>query len=355
VAEDLHSYQSALTYQTIYSPALERNLLGDAAHRHVTVFLPPSYFNEPERRYPALYLLHGYNGTSTSWTSGSYQGFNIQIAMEVLVREGRVREMIVVMPDARNGYGGSYYTNSPVTGNWEDFIARDLVAYVDSRYRTLPQAASRAVAGQSMGGYGAVYVGIKRTDVFSVVYGTSPCALDFVADLAEPDVWMTTLQIANRDDMGTLPQSGIRWKGNYPSALIGLAAAVSPNPAKPPLFVDLPFELAGGRPRRLEPVVRRWLEFCPAAMVERYRSALLRLRGLRFTVGAHDHLPHIPEGARSLARALTQHGVPHTFDDLDTDHASSVREWMETLVLPYSSEKLAFEMVAEDAVTMQQA
>src|SRR5205823_5016503 len=118
-----------------------------------------------------------------------YQGLNIQIAMEVLVRESRLREMIVVMPDARNAYGGSYYTNSSVTGNWEDFIARDLVAYVDSHYRTLPQAGSRALAGQSMGGYGAVYVGVKRADVFSVVYGTSPCSLDFVADLAEADVW----------------------------------------------------------------------------------------------------------------------------------------------------------------------
>jgi pimeloyl-ACP methyl ester carboxylesterase len=311
----------------------------------VTVFLPPSYFNEPGRRFPALYLLHGYNGTSTSWASGSYQGFNIQISMEVLLREGRIREMIVVMPDARNGYGGSYYTNSPVTGNWEDFVSRDLVGYVDSHYRTLPQAASRALGGQSMGGYGAVYLGVKGSDVFGVVYGTSPCCLDFVADLADGDAWMTTLQIRSRDDLGTLPQSGIRWKGNYPSALIGLAAAVSPNQTKPPLFVDLPFELVGGRALRVESVVRRWLESCPAAMVERYRSKLLQLHGLRVTVGARDHLPHIPEGARSLSRALTRHGVPHTFDDLDTDHASSVREWMETLVLPYCSEKLAFDMV----------
>src|SRR4029453_18852992 len=118
---------------------------------------------------------HGYNGTRRGWMNGSYQGFNIQIAMEVLIRGGRIQEMIVVMPDARNGYGGSYYTNSPVTGNWADFISRDLVRYIDTHYRTLPQAASRALGGQSMGGYGAVYLGFKSSEIFSVVYATRPC------------------------------------------------------------------------------------------------------------------------------------------------------------------------------------
>ena len=339
-------YESTLTYQNVHGLSLEGNALGDAATRHVIVFLPPSYFNAPERRFPVVYLLHGYNGTSSSWTHGSYQGFSIQPAMEALIAAGTVREMIVVLPCARNTYGGSYYVNSPVTGNWENFIADDLVAYIDANYRTLPQAASRGLGGQSMGGYGALYVGVKRPDVFGVVYGTSAACLDFVADLADPEEWRTTIQITSREELGLLPQSGKRWKGNYPPALIGWLAGVAPSPAKPPLFVDIPFELAGDKVQRVDAVYERCRAHCPAAMVERYRTGLLGLRGLRFAVGAHDHLQHIPEGNRLFSKALTDNGVPHTFEDLDTDHASSVREWMETRVLPYFSETLAAEMIA---------
>ena len=195
-----------------------------------------------------------------------------------------------------------------------------------------------------MGGYGALYIGIKRPDVFGVVYGTSAACLDFVADLADGEEWRTTIQVARREELGLLPQSGRRWKGNYPPALIGWLAAVSPNQAKPPLFVDLPFELVNGQVRSVESVIERCLAHCPVAMVERYRSNLLSLRRLRFAVVAHDHLGHIPEGNRLFSKALTAHGVPHVFEDLDTDHASSVREWMETRVLPNFSEKLAVRM-----------
>ena len=101
-----------LTYQTVHSPGLEDNLLGDSPNRQVMVYLPPSYTSS-QKRYPVVYLLHGFNGTNTSWRDGSYQGFNIQTAMNQLIGEGKIQEMMVVMPDGRNAYGGSYFVNSP--------------------------------------------------------------------------------------------------------------------------------------------------------------------------------------------------------------------------------------------------
>jgi hypothetical protein len=140
---------SALTYQPVPGPSLAGNLAGEAAYRNVIVYLPPSYLSST-RRYPVLYLLHGYNIANTSWIDGTYQGFGIQEAMDRLIGEGHAREMLVVMPDARTWYGGSYYTDSPVSGNWEQFITRDLVGYVDSRYRTLANPVSRGIVGWSM-------------------------------------------------------------------------------------------------------------------------------------------------------------------------------------------------------------
>ena len=107
-----------LTYQTVHGAGLEGNLLGDSPNRQVMVYLPPSYTTAPTRHYPAIYLLHGHNGTNTIWRDGAYQGFNILTAMDRLIEEGKIREMIVVMPDGRNAYGGTYFVNSSVTGNW---------------------------------------------------------------------------------------------------------------------------------------------------------------------------------------------------------------------------------------------
>lgn len=319
-------------------------MLLDSRNRNVIVYLPPNYLASSTTRYPVVYLLHGYNGTNTSWTQGAYQGFSVQTAMDRLISEGTLREMIVVMPDARNAYGGSYYTNSSVAGNWEDLMTRDLVQYIDTHYRTLPQAASRGIAGQSMGDYGAICLAFKHPDVYSAVFGTSACCLDFVADLEKENLeWLRILSLNSRKQLGTLPQMGNHWKGNYPNALMGLAAAVSPNPDRPPFFVDLPFELVGRDVRRVEATYRRWLEHFPAAMVPQYQAKLRQLRGICFAAGKADRLVHIPQGSRSLSKALKAHGIAHQFEEYDSDHGGLVREWMERKVLPFFSSILAFE------------
>src|SRR5262245_27075269 len=122
-----------LAADTLHSKALEKNLYGDTPDRSLLVYLPASYATSPAKRYPVVYLLHGYGGTERTWvTLGP-----LKPAMDSLVRNGTVREMIVVMPNGRNAFDGSFYTNSAATGNWDDFIAKELVAYIDSKYRTI--------------------------------------------------------------------------------------------------------------------------------------------------------------------------------------------------------------------------
>ncbi|MGH9418502.1 MAG: alpha/beta hydrolase, partial [Thermoanaerobaculia bacterium] len=148
-----------MRFDTIVAPSLKDNLVGDSNRRAVSIYLPPTYEIERARRYPVVYLLHGVDADNLAFIKGAYEKLNIRLAMDSLIATGVVKEMIVVTPNARNVYDGSFYANSAATGNWEDFIVKDFVAYMDSHYRTIADRSGRGIAGHSMGGYGALRLG----------------------------------------------------------------------------------------------------------------------------------------------------------------------------------------------------
>src|SRR6185312_10339985 len=156
----------------IHGKALEGNLEGDAVDRDAVVILPPSYGSEPSRRYPVVYALHGYSIGAEQWT----HEIHVPQTIEGAFAKG-AKEMIVVLPDAKTVHNGSMYSSSATTGDFEDYIARDLVAYMDAHYRTIPDRNSRGLVGHSMGGYGATRIGMKHADVFGSLYIMSPCCL----------------------------------------------------------------------------------------------------------------------------------------------------------------------------------
>src|SRR5205823_12383502 len=156
----------------VHGAALEGNLEGDAVDRDGFVFLPPSYSKEKSRRYPVVYALHGYSIGAEQWT----HEIHVPQTIEGAVALG-AQEMIVVLPDSKTVHNGSMYSSSVTTGDFEQFIARDVVAYIDAHYRTVPDRASRGLVGHSMGGYGATRISMKHADVFGSVYIMSPCCL----------------------------------------------------------------------------------------------------------------------------------------------------------------------------------
>ncbi|HVZ20226.1 MAG TPA: alpha/beta hydrolase-fold protein, partial [Vicinamibacterales bacterium] len=158
---------------TVHGRSLEGNLEGDSPDRTVFVYLPPGYTANRATRYPVVYLLHGYGLSGERWMSFA----KIADAADADIANGSMREMILVNPDADTKYDGSMYSSSPTTGDWERFIAEDLVAYVDGHYRTIADRMSRGLGGHSMGGYGTVRIGMKRPDVFSSLYIMSACCL----------------------------------------------------------------------------------------------------------------------------------------------------------------------------------
>jgi len=328
--------------EDVHSPALEGNLLGDPADQPMAIYLPPGY-QDGVFRYPVLYLLHGIGGSPEDWLGGGYQGLSIAATMDSLIGAGAIQPMIVVMPNGTNRYVGTYYTNSPVSGGWEDWIARDLVAYVDGAYRTLPRAESRGIAGHSMGGFGALAIAMHRPGLFSAVWAMNPCCLAMVEDvsLANP-AWSRMDRFATLDDL----TAALREGDFYPMAIVGLAAALSPRPELPPLYVELPFRVEGGEVVPAEPAHGKWLASFPVAQARAHRDALAGLRALRLDSAFDDQFPHIPPSSRMLADSLAELGVPHVFEMYEGDHRSRMRERMTTLVLPFFSEILAGEAPA---------
>jgi S-formylglutathione hydrolase len=154
---------------TVAAPALRANLIGDPHRREATVNLPPGYSRNRSKRYPVIYLLHGFAADHRVFIRGPYGNMNVRISMDSLIEKGAIGEMIVVTPNARNFFDGSFYMNSPVTGNWENFVVHDLVGHVDRKYRTIRSRNSRGIAGHSMGGYGALRIAMRHPDIFSAV------------------------------------------------------------------------------------------------------------------------------------------------------------------------------------------
>jgi S-formylglutathione hydrolase FrmB len=347
---------SKLLQLKVQAPSLKGNLLGDPTEQPVYVYLPPGYEGST-KRYPTLNLLHGFTSNPGVWINGQYQGMKLQTLMDDSIKSGKVREMIVVAANGSNAYKGSFYTNSTVNGNWEDFIVRDLVNYVDTNYRTLARAESRGIAGHSMGGYGSVMLGMKHPAIFSAVYALSPCCLVIEADMSEANSgWSGVLKLTSKDQLIGPPRSLPEF---YHSAMIALSAAFSPNPNRAPFFVDFPFEPKSGicNPppegqlltktpcvQKNETVYAKWRSKFPVYIAEANKENLKKLRGIFLDYGEKEEFPHIPTGVKLLSSTLSELNIPHQFEVYPLgDHGSLIRQRMETRLLSFFNEKLVFE------------
>lgn len=243
----------------VHGKSLEGNLAGDPAARDVSVYLPPSYSAEHSRRYPVVYFLHGFTDDDARWYGLQKHWISLPEVLDKALESPGAREMIFVTPNAFTAFSGSMYSSSITTGDWESFVAEELVAYVDNHYRTIPKAASRGLAGHSMGGYGTMRIGMKNAGVFSSIYALSPCCLtSYRIGGRGPD------RIAKAESIQTVAE--VREADFGTKAMFASAAAWSPNPKKPPLYLDLPWKNGEIQPE----ITAKWAANSPLAMIDQY-------------------------------------------------------------------------------------
>lgn len=308
------SAQGRIVIETLHSQALQGNRIGDTPDRQVTIYLPPSYDRDAARRYPVVYLLHGATSDPKEWLDGSYQGLNLSATLD---QRAGLAEYIVVMPLADNSFGGSFYVNSSAFGRWEDFVVTELVRFVDARFRTLPVRQSRGLAGQSMGGFGALYLAGRHADTFGHVYAMSACCLGFLGDLAAESA---------------------RWRMKPRGWLRAMAAAFAPDPLRDPAAAPAPVPFVagpGGRMQEVSAVARAWREYLPLYRLMRDPSPYRRLCTIALEAGRQDEVPNVLPGTAAFSRELKRAGIAHTFDEFTGGHTDRTRERFETAVLPF--------------------
>ncbi len=312
----------------VHGKSLEGNLAGDSPDRDVSVYLPPGYAAARGRRYPVVYMLHGFTDDDERWMGLKKHWINLAAVIDKALAGGGAREMIVVMPNALTRFQGSMYSNSVTTGNWEEFVARELVAAIDGRYRTVAKRAARGLAGHSMGGYGTLRIAMKHPEVFSSIYALSPCCLT----PPDPRGGRMNPRAEAIQSFGDIAKADFMTK-----AALASAAAWSPNPARPPLFLDLPWRSGEWQAA----IAAKWAANAPLAMVDQYITNLKKLDGIAFDAGADDK--NIAASIRVLDQILNDYKLPHTFEIYEGNHVNHVADRIETRVLPFFSGKLAAE------------
>jgi enterochelin esterase-like enzyme len=308
----------------IHGAALEGNLEGDAVDRDTFVFLPPSYATETARRYPVVYALHGYSIGAEQWT----HEIHVPHTIEGAFAQG-AREMIVVLPDSKTAHNGSMYSSSATTGDFERFVAHDVVAYVDAHYRTIPDRTSRGLVGHSMGGYGAARIGMKHPDVFGSLYIMSPCCLSARgAGPGSEELEKAVAAMKTPADSASLTF--------FPRAQLASAAAWSPDPRNPPLYLDLPTK--GGVPQ--PDILAKWAANAPLAFVDQYIGNLRQYRAIAIDVGDQDGLR---ADAGKLHDVLDEYGIANSFEVYEGTHTSRVADRFQNHVLKFFSQSLCFQ------------
>jgi len=306
---------------TVHAKALEGNLEGDSPDRDVFVYLPPGYERESGRRYPVVYTLHGFGLHAQQWV-----GFANVAGLEKGLAAGTTKEMILVSPDAFSLHNGSFYSDSRTTGDWETFIAVELVNYIDSHYRTIPDRMSRGLSGHSMGGYGTFRIGMKHPEVFSSLYSMSAGG---IFETGEVTPAITAMEaIKTKEDAAKLTYTQ--------KSPLARAAAWSSNANNSPLFIDLPVKDGKQRPD----IAAKWMANSLLVMLQQYAPNLKKMKAIEMNVGLQDGLL---QSNRDMDAALTDSGVAHHFETFEGDHNGQVPMNFQMKVLPFFSRVLTFQ------------
>ena len=302
-------WKGRFTDHVFESEALIGNPLGDPHRRPVYVYTPPAYEAEPDRRFPTVYVIQGLTGQVDMWRNRkAFRANTPELVDDQFATEGQA-PAIVVYVDCWTSLGGSQYLDSPGTGRYQTYLCDEVIPWVDATWRTLPEAAHRAVAGKSSGGYGAMILPMHRPDRFGALATHAGDAL-FEACYG-PDMAKAARVLRDHYD-GSFErfwtefrqQTGpIRSRDFEPVNMWCMAACYSTDPDG---TVRLPFDPATGR---LVPEIwERWLEKDPVRMVAGHADALRGLRGIWIDSGKSDEF-YLDLAAEAFRRELDAIGV----------------------------------------------
>lgn len=337
-----YPFEGSLEERLVDSQALTGNPLGDPHLRPLLVQLPPGYPDEPQRRYPTIYVLQGLTGQVDQWLGRRPSAVpNVPESMDALFASGQAPPAIVVYVDAWTSLGGSQFIDSPGTGRYHTYLCEELVPYVDAEYRTLADAAHRAVTGHSSGGYGAMVNAMLRPDLFGA-FATH--AGDALFELCFASDFGTAARVLRDRYAGSFERFWADYRERPGRSAPGdgvllnlwcMAACFSTDANG---TVRLPFDPETGR---LVPEVwDRWLAWDPVRMASTRAEALRSMRAIWIDAGRSDE-HHLDLAAEAFRRELAGLGVDEPavhFELHDGGHGGSA--WRYPLAVAWLTERL---------------
>ncbi|WP_298343328.1 alpha/beta hydrolase-fold protein [Ferrimicrobium sp.] len=311
-----------LNEHVIESLALRANPLGDPSARPLVVYTPPGYDEDPDRRYPSIYVIQGYTGQVSMWWNHSPFVPTYPKMVDDLFATGDVPHCLVVYVDAWTMYGGSQYVDSIGTGRYHTYLCDDVVSFVDTHYRTIDDPAHRAIQGKSSGGFGAMITPMLRPDRFGAL---ASHAGDTLYELCYGASFGDAARLLR--SWGGSPE---RWWEDFCArpafthpadmtllGLYGVAACFSPDANGKPI---LPFDTRSGR--IIDEVWERWLAWDPVRMVRSHADALRSLRGIWIDAGKSDEY-YLDLGAQAFVDELAGIGISDIhFELFDGKHGN---------------------------------
>jgi S-formylglutathione hydrolase len=310
--------EGTILVKKIHAPSLDGNILDDSAEQSLLVYLPPSYYEHLNRRYPVIYFLHGFNEELDNYLNGTY--FKLKSEMDLLIHNKVIKETIIVILNGSNKLKCSFYWNSVVTGRWEDYIVNDVINYTDANFRTLAVRESRGIAGYSMGGFGALTIAMLHPEKFSALYCLSAAIVD----------------------SGGIVQAIRTWNNyNIPYVKEAYGSAFAPDKNSEYPYADIP-ELTGDSQDNL--VLEKWEEGLGnwEKNVKKYRDNFLSYNAIRIEAGKYDEFRWIPAGNKYLAKLFEENGIYNEFELFDGAHETHVSKQIKNSMLPFFSNNLNY-------------
>jgi hypothetical protein len=304
----------------IDSEVLRGNVLGDPHLRPVWVYVPPGYDDDPDRRFPSVYVIQGFTGQIDMWNNRQPFRPTFTELIDAMFEREEAPPVLVVFVDCWTSLGGSQFLNSPGTGRYLDYLCDEVVSFVDARYRTDARRERRGIQGKSSGGYGAMVAPMLRPELFGALASHAGDALfeaSYQRDFPEISRLLREHYGGSYEAFWTDFRSRVADTKPWDFPLVEMYAYAACYSADEDGTVRMPFELETGR--LIDDVWQRWLELDPVRMVPRHAETLRSMRAIWLDAGTKDEW-YLDNGAIAVSRELDAIDVPHTLELFDAGH-----------------------------------
>jgi S-formylglutathione hydrolase FrmB len=322
------------------SEVLKDNLLHDPYKRPLWIYLPPGYEDEPERRYPSIYMIQGLTGQLDMWRNRAPFRKNFPELADDVFATTATPPCILVWVDCWTSYGGSQFLDSPATGRYHTYLCDEVVPWVDAHYRTLPQREHRGIAGKSSGGYGAMITPMLRPDLWG---GLATHAGDALFEMCYLPEFPASVRALRDNYDGSFEKfwndfrSRPAFSRRSDHTLLNDYCMAACYSADLDGTVNLPYDTQTGQ--LIPETWERWLAWDPVRMVPAHAEALHSLKAIYIDAGRRDEF-YLDLGATAFHRALLEIGVTDVFFELfEATHMSI--EYRYPLSLIYLAARLA--------------